>query len=57
MVLPKSKVTISDVAQEAGVSNSAVSYALNGKPGVSSCLRTIPVSFQSSPTQWNLSPG
>ncbi|MCT6917755.1 MAG: LacI family DNA-binding transcriptional regulator, partial [Bifidobacteriales bacterium] len=36
MVLPKSKVTISDVAQEAGVSNSAVSYALNGKPGVSS---------------------
>ena len=39
MVLPKSKVTISDVAQEAGVSNSAVSYALNGKPGVSNKTR------------------
>ena len=31
----KTKVTISDVARTAGVSNSAVSYALNGKPGVS----------------------
>ena len=33
------KVTISDVARTAGVSNSAVSYALNGKPGVSEDTR------------------
>ena len=35
----KTKVTISDVARTAGVSNSAVSYALNGKPGVSEDTR------------------
>lgn len=39
MTLPKSKTTISDVAKTAGVSNSAVSYALNGKPGVSEDTR------------------
>lgn len=35
----KAKVTISDVARAAGVSSSAVSYALNDKPGVSSETR------------------
>ena len=35
----KAKVTISDVARAAGVSSSAVSYALNNKPGISSETR------------------
>lgn len=34
-----SRVTISDIAAAAGVSKGAVSYALNGKPGVSSDTR------------------
>ncbi|RSX51356.1 LacI family transcriptional regulator [Bifidobacterium goeldii] len=33
--MPKAAITISDVAKASGVSKSAVSYALNGKPGVS----------------------
>ena len=33
------RVTIVDIAQRAGVSTSAVSYALNGKPGVSPATR------------------
>lgn len=36
----KSRVTISDVARAVGVSNSAVSYALNGRPGISERTRS-----------------
>ncbi len=33
------RVTINDIAKEAGLSKGAVSYALNGKPGVSEQTR------------------
>lgn len=39
MPIQKSKVTIFDVARASGVSSSAVSYALNGKSGVSDVTR------------------
>jgi DNA-binding LacI/PurR family transcriptional regulator len=34
-----SRVTISDLADKLGISAAAVSYALNGRPGVSSTTR------------------
>ena len=37
--MQESRVTIDDVAKASGVSKSAVSYALNGKPGVSERTR------------------
>lgn len=36
---PRQRVTISDIAAAAGVSKGAVSYALNGRPGVSAATR------------------
>ena len=33
------RVTIADVARKAGLSKGAVSYALNGQPGVSESTR------------------
>ena len=39
MPIQKSRVTIFDVAKASGVSSSAVSYALNGKSGVSDVTR------------------
>ncbi len=36
---PAKRFTIADIAQRAGVSKGAVSYALNGQPGVSEATR------------------
>ena len=36
----KNRLTIADIAREVGVSPSAVSFALNGRPGVSEATRT-----------------
>ncbi|MGA3354842.1 MAG: LacI family DNA-binding transcriptional regulator [Acidimicrobiales bacterium] len=36
---PRRRVTISDIALRAGVSKGAVSYALNGRPGISEATR------------------
>jgi DNA-binding LacI/PurR family transcriptional regulator len=36
---PGRRITISDIAERAGVSKGAVSYALNGRPGVSNATR------------------
>ena len=48
------RLTISDIARRAGVSTSAVSYALNGKPGVSESTRAhileIAASLDFAPT-------
>lgn len=37
--MAKSRATIDDIAQQAGVSRGAVSFALNGRPGVSEATR------------------
>ena len=39
MGAPRARKTIGDIAKAAGVSKGAVSYALNGKPGVSDLTR------------------
>ncbi|HEY8533931.1 MAG TPA: LacI family DNA-binding transcriptional regulator, partial [Micromonospora sp.] len=37
--MPVKRPTIADIARRAGVSKGAVSYALNGQPGVSEATR------------------